>query len=232
MLGNGPLALFLDFDGTLVEIAPTPDAIEVPQALAARLHDLAARLEGRLGLISGRGIADIESHLGPLQIARAGSHGIDRRLPDGTPLGGQPLAFPRSVSDELQAFACANGFSLESKPHGAALHYRARPELEGQGLAFAQDLAGRHQLLLKRGKCVIELVHPGADKGGAVRAFMQDDMFAGSRPLFIGDDVTDEDGFAAVLEFGGTGILIGDREPTLAQYRLADPAQLYQWLGL
>lgn len=232
MRNDGPLTLFLDFDGTLVEIAPTPDTIEVPSNLAVRLHDLADRLDGRLALISGRALSDMEIYLGRLQIARAGSHGIDRRHADGSALDREPEIFPEDVRAELSRFTEASGFSLESKPHGAALHYRARPELEGKGLEFAEKIARAHHLQVKRGKCVIELVRPGADKGGAVRAFMADAMFAGTRPVFIGDDVTDEDGFAAVMEFGGTGILIGDREPSLAQYRLTGPAQLYDWLGL
>ena len=224
MRGDRPLALFLDFDGTLVDIAATPEAIQVPDDLSRRLHDLADRLDGRLALISGRSLDDVERYLPRLHIARAGSHGIDRRRADGGALDSEPQAFPAEVQARLSEFAAAAGFTLETKPHGGALHYRSRPELEDEGLQFAQKLAAAHALKVKRGKCVIELVRPGADKGGAVRAFMADPAFAGSLPVFIGDDVTDEDGFAAVGEFGGAGILIGDRTPTLAQYQLAEPA--------
>lgn len=229
---DGPLTLFLDFDGTLVNIAAKPDGIAVPGFLAEGLHRLATQLDGRLALISGRAISDIEIYLGPLSIARAGSHGIERLLPDGSPLDAKPELFPAEVLERLAAFARDTGFDLEQKPHGAALHYRANPALEDEGLAFAAKLAEAYGLVIKRGKCVIELVRPGADKGGAVRAFMKHPLFSGSRPLFIGDDVTDEDGFAAVEEFEGDGILVGDRSFTKARFGLQDPAHVLEWLGL
>ncbi len=229
---DGPISVFLDFDGTLVDIAPTPDSIRVPARIADRLAGLANELGGRLALISGRAISDIEGHTGTLAIARAGSHGADMRLPDGSHLAEAPAAIPADVRAELAGFARRHGFSLEEKPHGAALHYRSDPSLEDAGLAFAKEVSDRHGLEIKGGKCVIELVNPGAEKGAAVHAFMDHSLFAGSHPLFIGDDVTDEDGFAAVMAHGGTGILVGDRNPTLAQYRLADPAAVLNWLGI
>ncbi len=121
---------------------------------------------------------------------------------------------------------------MEGKPHGVALHYRANPSLEDHGLAFAEKLAETSGLAVKRGKCVIEFVQPGADKGAAVRAYMTHVAFMGAFPIFIGDDVTDEDGFAAVDEFGGVGILVGDRQTTLAQWHLEGPQQVHEWLGL
>lgn len=232
MRSDGPLSIFLDFDGTLVDIAPTPDSIHVPAGIAQALERLSLALDGRLALISGRAISDIEGHAGALSIARAGSHGADMQLPDGSPLADAPAKFPEVARAQMAKFATENGFSLEEKPHGAALHYRADPSLEEGGLAFAQTVAEAHGLAVKRGKCVLELVHPGADKGAAVRAFMEHSLFAGSRPVFIGDDVTDEDGFAAVIAYGGTGILVGDRNPTQAQYRLDNPAAVHDWLGL
>ncbi len=232
MRSGQPVSVFLDFDGTLVDIAATPDGIDVPTGLGDALRELADRLEGRLALVSGRSISNIEGFTGKLAIARAGSHGADMRLPDNTPLAAAPEPFPPEVLRELTIFASTHGFSLEEKPHGAALHYRANPDLEAQGLAYARQLADAHGLALKQGKCVVELVHPGAEKGAAVKAFMEHRAFAGSHPVFIGDDVTDEDGFAAVAEYGGTAILVGDRTPTQAQYSLANPAEVLSWLGL
>ena len=229
---NAPVALFLDFDGTLVGIAATPGGIYVPDGLGKALRDLAGRLGGRLALVSGRAITDLEAHIGPLGVARAGSHGIDRQHADGRALDSIPQALPQDARTELRTFAEARGFDLEDKPHGAALHYRSDPSLEQAGLDFANGLADRCGLELKRGKCVIELVRPGADKGGAVRAFMNQPAFAGSCPYFIGDDVTDEDGFIAVGEFGGAGILVGDRDNTQAHYRLPDPPAVLDWLSL
>lgn len=228
---NG-VALFLDFDGTLVEIAPRPDAIDVPKGLADALSRLAAQLDGRLALISGRAISDIERHTGPLALACGGSHGADLRDAQGQPLGEAPAAIAGDVLAALGEFAARHGFMIEEKPHGAALHYRSDPSLEDAGLAFATDLAATHGLDIKRGKCVIELVGQGANKGSAVAAFMDHPAFAGALPVFIGDDVTDEDGFRAARQQGGFGILVGDRSPTLAQYRLAHPAAVQQWLQL
>lgn len=228
---NGQVSLFLDFDGTLVDIAPRPDAIIVPETLVHDLSELHDQLEGRLALISGRAISNLETFLGTIAIPCAGSHGIDRRLADGNPLNSAPALFPEDVRVQLKEFATRKGFSLEDKPHGCALHYRAKPSLENEGLDFATKVAAKNGLVIKRGKCVIEMVHPGADKGGAVRAFMAHEVFSGSSPIFIGDDVTDEDGFAAVQSYGGTAILIGDREPTIAKFGLSDPAALYKWLG-
>jgi len=229
---QGPVALFLDFDGTLVEIAATPDGIAVPQTLGGALFDLSARLDGRLALVSGRAIPDLQHHLGPLRVARAGSHGIAREFGDGSALGAMAQALPDSAAEALRSFASKAGFMLEEKQHGAALHYRANPALEPDGLSFAEKIARMHGLEIKRGKCVIELVRPGASKSGAVRAFMEVPPFAGSRPVFIGDDITDEDGFAAAVELGGFGILVGDRSPTIARYQLADPDAVHAWLAL
>lgn len=227
-----PVALFLDFDGTLVDLAPTPDSISVGETLADDLATLSERLDHRLALVSGRAIPDLERHLGPLRVARAGSHGIARELADGSALGDLPVALPDDATQALRDFAAAAGFALEQKPHGAALHYRNDPTLEPAGLAFAQELAGLHQLEVKRGKSVIELVRPGVSKEGAVRAFMQVPPFAGAVPIFVGDDITDEDGFRAADDLGGFGILVGERSPTRARYQLPDTAAVHEWLGL
>ncbi|MXP24740.1 trehalose-phosphatase [Altererythrobacter indicus] len=229
---RGPIALFLDFDGTLVDLAPTPDSINIPSNLAQRLEALAATLDGRLALVSGRATDNLEQHLGPLKIARAGSHGISRFQADGHRLGAEPEGLPREVYDALGKYAQANGFDLETKAHGAALHYRSVPDREHDGLTFAKNIAEQHELRLKRGKFVFELVRPGADKGGAVNAFMVEEPFKGALPIFIGDDVTDEDGFNAVSRLGGFGILVGDRFSTEALHRLASPKEVIEWLDL
>lgn len=229
---QGPLALFLDFDGTLVGLAPAPDGIAVPDGLAARLEALSGQLRGALALISGRAIIDLEKHLGPLAVARAGSHGADRQAADGSAIGIAPAAFPPELTSALEALSRQSGFRLERKPHGAALHFRENPAAEAAVETIARELSAEHGFALKRGKCVVELVRPGADKGGAVRAFMAQAEFAGARPVFIGDDITDEDGFAACDDLGGFGILVGARMNTKAQFQLAEPASVHEWLGL
>ncbi|APE28971.1 trehalose-phosphatase [Aurantiacibacter gangjinensis] len=226
------LALFLDFDGTLVELAPTPDSIHVPPSLADSLHELSDRLDGRLALVSGRAIVDLESHLGSLKLAVSGSHGGDCRSAAGDNLGRVPEGLPPELLHKVRCFAGDHGFDLEDKPHGVALHYRANPSLEGRGLAFARQLAGENALDVKRGKCVIELVGKGANKGSALRAFMEADSFAGAMPVFVGDDLTDEDGMRAAKQHGGFGVLVGEREESVAEYGLATPAAVQHWLGL
>jgi len=232
LLAMGPVALFLDFDGTLVEIAATPDAIVVPPGMVARLCTLSERLSGCLALASGRAIDNLELHCGPLGVACAGSHGLARYSAGRQRLGEEPLPVSTEVFEALGQFAYDEGFRLETKTHGAALHYRSDPSLEERGLVFTGLLAKEHGLIVKRGKCVIELVPPGADKGTAVHAFMAEPPFAGARPVFVGDDLTDEDGFLAADELGGFGILVGRRTPTNARYGVADPAAVQQWLDL
>jgi len=227
-----PVALFLDFDGTLVDIAPSPDAIRVPPDLPARLEALARRMEGRLALVSGRSVADIERHLGPVRIALAGSHGLDRIGADGARIGPAPAPIPRAAMQAFEDFAARSGLEYEAKSHGAALHYRTAPALADAALAFAREIADENALQLKRGKCVVELAPQGADKAGAVHAFMGEGAFAGAMPVFVGDDITDEDGFLAARDLGGFGIIVGDRAGTLARYRLPSPTEVSQWLEL
>lgn len=226
------MALFIDFDGTLVDIAPTPAGIHVPDRLPKRLTRLSRRLGDRVALVSGRSLDDLFAHLGSPNLAAAGSHGADRRLRDGESLGDRPRGLPQSVRNLLVDLSREHGFSLEDKPHGMALHFRDRPELASRGDELLRPLAANHGIELKRGKAVFELVRPGAEKGGAVRAFMKIPPFVGARPVFVGDDVTDEDGFRAAQAMDGLAILVGDRRPTDATFSLADPAALHAWLGL
>lgn len=229
----GPVTLFLDFDGTLVEIAQTPDGISVSDNLVSGLEALSARLSGRLALVSGRSLEDLARHLGDgLRVAKAGSHGAARELADGSALGDLPHGLPQIVIEQLDQFAEQNDLRYEAKTHGGALHSRENPEKGEAALTFAKSLAEQHQLAIKTGKCVVELVHKGADKGSAVQAFMQESPFAGSSPIFLGDDVTDEDGFAASVELGGFGILIGHKRETRASFALASVSETHQWLGL
>jgi trehalose 6-phosphate phosphatase len=224
-------ALFLDFDGTLVELADSPGAIRVSEALRPLLERLSARLGGRLALVSGRAIGDLDKHLGRCGIAVSGSHGLELRFADGTEL---PLAAPvglASARRELAGFASADPRLLvEEKPASIALHYRRAPERAGEAEALAEDLAGRTGLALQPGKMVVELRPHGADKGDALRRLMREPPFAGARPLFMGDDLTDEHAFAAAAELGGGGILVGAPRRTAATWRLENVAAAAAWL--
>lgn len=230
LLRDGPVSLFLDFDGTLVPIAAAPGAIAVPAGIGSSLADLAERLGGRLAIVSGRAIADLERHCGPLANACAGSHGGEVRLAPGDPIRSIG-AVPAAVLHEVAAFAGNAGLIHEVKPLGATLHWRGRPEWEERAQQFLGDLADRFALTLKHGKCVAEIAVPGADKGAAVRTIMAAEPFTGTTPVFIGDDVTDEDGFAACTAMGGFGVAVGERPSRGARYHLADPAAVFAWIG-
>jgi trehalose 6-phosphate phosphatase len=225
-------ALFLDFDGTLVELAQTPDTIMVPEALGPLLQRLRDRLDGRLAIVSGRSIADLERHLPCPGVAIAGSHGLELRLANGFSL---PLSAPAGLDEiraEIETFASARaGLIVETKPLGVALHFRLAPAQEGPALAFMENLARRRGMLLQRGKMVAELRPAGADKGDALKTLMREPRFAGARPLFVGDDLTDEHGFEAAAELGGSGILVGPRRQSAARYRLPSVQAVAEWLA-
>jgi trehalose 6-phosphate phosphatase len=225
-------ALFLDFDGTLVDLAETPDSIMVSPALEPMLRRLQRRLGGRLAIVSGRSLADLESHLPGAGIAFSGSHGLELRLPGGSAL---PLSVPAGLDDardKVRDFAAGSGGLLvEEKPAGIALHYRRAPALGPRVEGFMARLARRHGFAMQKGKMVVELIPLGATKGDALRAFMTEPDFAGARPVFVGDDLTDEHGFTAAVALGGEGVLVGADRPTAARYGLASVAAVADWLG-
>ena len=232
LAAEGDVALFLDFDGTLVELADSPDEIVVPPDLLRRIEALAKRVDGRLALVSGRAIVDIERHLGPVALCCAGSHGADVRAAGGQRLGDAAKVLPDGIARQVEDFAHANDLRYEEKSHGAALHSRGRPDQVEMAAAFLDDLAKGSELTVSHGKLVAEILHAGTDKGTAVKVFLQSAPFAGARPIFIGDDVTDEDGFAAVREAGGLAITVGERDSATADYGLADVAAVHHWLNL
>ena len=232
LLAQGPHSLFLDFDGTLVCIAPTPGEINVPADLQQRLYRLQERLGGRLALVSGRALDDLGSHIGEVDIARAGSHGASRFMADGQRLGEAPHGLPEEAVVSLRDFADQHGLLYETKTHGGALHFRTRTDKQSEVMTFAREIAGRHALDVTTGKGVCELVRPGANKGAALAAFMAIEPFKGSTPVFVGDDVTDEDGMAGAIEFSGFGIAVGERTSEAARYHLEDVDAVHAWLEL
>lgn len=219
-------ALFLDFDGTMVDIAPQPQAVHVPEPLIAVLRELDDYLKGAVAVISGRPIAQIDAFLQPLKLPVAGVHGAERRGADGRVhlLDTHPLDHVQQVAWTLAEQH--PGLLLESKRGSLALHYRQRPELEELCLRTMQDAVDESPgLTLLRGKMVVEAKPGGASKGHAIEAFMAEAPFTGRAPIFIGDDRTDEVGFATVQRLGGMGIKVGAGSTTAWQ-RLSDPATL------
>lgn len=224
-------ALFLDFDGTLVELAETPDAVRVSPALGPLLERLRRRLGGRLAIVSGRALGDLERHVPLAGIAFSGSHGLELQWPDGTRL---PLSAPLGLDDAREAVtrfaAAAPGLLVEGKPAGIALHYRLAPQEGPRAGIFMAALAKRHGWEVQHGAMVVELRPRGATKGVAIKAFMRATDFADARPVFVGDDLTDEHGFAAAAALGGAGVLVGTGRETAARYRLGSVAAVADWL--
>ncbi len=216
-------ALFLDFDGTLVDIAGHPEAVVVPRGLVDTLARLRACLGGAVAVVSGRPIAQIDRFLSPLALAVAGGHGAERRRADGSLACLEPPPLGMAL-ETAQALARAYpGLLVESKRASVALHYRNGPQLEAVCVAAMQDAVDHCPgLALLKGKMVIEAKPREASKGRAIEAFLDEPPFAGRLPVFIGDDVTDEPGFAAVQRLGGLGVKVGEGV-SMATHRLADP---------
>ncbi len=219
-------ALFLDFDGTLVELAEHPEAIIVPEGLVRTLARMQALLGGAVAVISGRPIAQIDRFLHPLVLGVAGVHGAERRRADGSLacLDTPPLG--RAQEAALALCGAHEALLVEVKRGSVALHYRQAPQLEAMCLAAMQDAVEHCQgLTLLRGKMVVEAKASQASKGRAIEAFLAEPPFAGRTPVFIGDDVTDEAGFAAVQRLGGLGVKVGEG-PSAASHRLDSPAMM------
>jgi trehalose 6-phosphate phosphatase len=224
-------SLFLDFDGTLVDIAPHPDAIEVTHELRELLGLLHDRLGGRVAVLSGRPASDLEQLLDPVPLAIGGHHGLETRAGGAVLRSAERPAVLDSIVEELRQLEESHpGVLVEDKPLGVALHYRRAPQAEQACRAAMDDAARRSGLELQPGKMVIELKLRGADKGKALRELMGRPPFAGTRPLFLGDDLTDEPGFEAAQALGGAGIVIGERQPTAARYRLPSVREVLGWL--
>lgn len=225
-------ALFADLDGTLAPIEARPDQVRPTAERSALLARLRQSLRGRLAVLSGRGLGDLDHLLGREVKAVAAIHGLIRRGPDGQVHEVAPHPDLPEALHALEDFASAHaGLLVESKSHAVCLHYRAAPELEAEVRAFVLPLADRLGLVLQPGRKVAELRTPGPDKGEALAAFMAEPPFAGAVPVFIGDDATDEHAFAAAGRLGGYGVIVGDRRPTLARYGLANVEDAFTWLG-
>jgi trehalose 6-phosphate phosphatase len=220
-------ALLLDFDGTLVDIAPAPSLVVVPAALGAALATLVRRLAGAVAVVSGRPVAEIDGFLAPLLLPVAGEHGAALRLPpETTPRrpAGLP-AVPDAWRRAAEAWAAAMpGVLVEEKHSGLVLHYRRAPEA-GQPLreALATLVGASDAFEVMEASAAWEVRPRGIDKGKAVRALMTEPGFAGRRPIFIGDDVTDEDGMAAARALGGVGLRVQDA--------FGDAAGVRAWLA-
>lgn len=230
----GGWALFLDIDGTLLDHVGHPGAVRVDHDLHELLANLHARLAGAVALVSGRALDDVLRLFAPLRLPAAGQHGVERLDASGRIHGHHPAGDAlRAAARHIAAWSGDHpGLVFEDKGASLALHYRGAPRLgdEVRRLvgALAADLGGAFEL--QEGKMVLEIKPAGRHKGSAVEEFMREPPFAGRNPVFIGDDLTDEHGFAVVNRLGGLSVKVGPG-PTVAQQRLADAAAVRHALG-
>ncbi|GAB4362258.1 MAG: trehalose-phosphatase [Oricola sp.] len=225
-------ALFLDFDGVLADIVNDPARVSVEAEVIAALGDLSRASGDAVAIISGREIEQLDAFLSPLRLPAAGIHGLERRNGDGRverqDFDADSLA---RIRDAVAEFAGARaGLVAEFKRGSVALHYRNRPETEGECLRLADDLESRIKGLKNvRGKMVVEMTLAHRSKADAINDFMREEPFCGRTPFYFGDDITDEDGFRAVNALGGVSVKIG-AGPTVATRRLASPVAFRAWL--
>jgi trehalose 6-phosphate phosphatase len=225
--------LLFDVDGTLIDIGPSPFEVDVPDALRAALARLLDLTDGALALVSGRPIPDLDTLFAPLKLPAIGGHGAETRLHrDETP---QRIAdLPASLRDYLvSAVAPDPRLAYEDKGYSVALHYRKAPEHEAHLRAHVDKglaIYVREKIEVLPGKAMLEVKRPGINKGAAVRALMTKAPFAGRKPVFVGDDVTDESVFAVMPELGGESFSVS-RAFDGVPYMFAEPADVRRALA-
>jgi len=232
-LPHDPWCLFLDVDGTLLELADSPGGVAVDPHLLPLLEQLRNAAGGALALVSGRTIGNLDELLGSSGLPAAGLHGCERRDATGAmhvaPIAREQLADVRAGLQRLAARH--SGLLLEDKGAGLALHFLKARELEHELRAEVALLAAPlvPKFALLDGHAVLEVKPAAHTKDSAVSAFMEEQPFRGRQPIFIGDDQTDYGGFAAVRRFGGMAIAVGPR--VQSEWWLPGPAAVRQWLG-
>ncbi len=227
-------SLFLDVDGTLLDIAPAPELVIVPAELLATLSRLSALLGGALALVSGRPIAQLDRLFAPLRLPAAGEHGAEIRLAADQAIvaGPPPSALAQLVAQLTAATTAIPGVRIERKRAGVVVHYRQAPEQAAllRGLVDAAVADHVADVQVMPGKMVLEIKERVYSKGQAVIALMQRAPFAGRSPLFLGDDASDRDGFAAARRFGGCGVAVGFDHADAADWFFASPTAVRAWL--
>jgi trehalose 6-phosphate phosphatase len=225
-------AFFLDFDGTLAELAETPEAAVLESSARQALETLYQTANGAVAIVTGREIDSIDTLISPLRLPVAGVHGFERRNGAGALSAHLPQDnAARSLEAILGPFTAHNaGLRLEMKRGALALHYRLRPDLEQLCLSLVEDAASAQpNTVITRGKMVIETRFHTATKGTAINDFLQELPFRGRVPFFAGDDVTDEDAFAVVNVLGGVSVKVGPGK-TAARFRASSVASFLTWL--
>jgi trehalose 6-phosphate phosphatase len=229
-----PLALFLDVDGTLLEIAATPDRVRVPASLRNTLQISFEREHGALALLSGRSLDELDELFSPCIFPASGKHGLEVRLPSGKVIRPE---MDSSVLDRARRWLGVlqkdnRGLLLEDKGVALAMHYRLAPKLASEVEVVMNEMVAElgDEFVVRPGKCVSELMPRGFDERSAIQMLMREREFAGRTPVFVGDDPTDEVGFQAVNEMGGHSIRVGNLEETAARYRFSSVSTVVAWL--
>jgi len=224
-------ALFLDIDGTLLDIAPSADEVVVPSGLVADLKALYDRLGGCMAFVSGRPIASVDALFAPLHLPAAGVHGAESRLlPDHAIHFADtlPELFRQTI---MHKFLNWDGVTIEDKGQGIALHYRQKLDLATEIAMALEEIVENEDLELKtiKGRAVFEVTMAGINKGTAVEAFMKVEPFKGRRPLFVGDDTTDLVGIQACQRLGGEGARVGHGHGE-EDVVFASPVEVRAWI--
>ncbi|MBB4953006.1 trehalose 6-phosphate phosphatase [Agrobacterium vitis] len=236
-IGSRPekYALFFDIDGTLIDLAATPDAIFIPDDLAGHLAALSRHLNGAVALVTGRALAYADQLFAPHYFPIAGLHGTERRLLDGNIIRAEPTDTFLSIKQDIKALEhnCP-GVLVEDKGGAIAAHFRQAPDTADAVQQAMQDAMAKAGpgYELQKGKMVLEIRPNSADKGRAVAAYMAEPPFAGRIPIAFGDDVTDEAMFAQVNALGGTSVRIGKpTDPTEATASLSQPQAVREMIA-
>jgi trehalose 6-phosphate phosphatase len=233
-LGDAPLALFLDVDGTLLDLAARPEDVVTPAGLVSTLAGAERKLAGALALISGRSIEDIDGLFAPLRLRVSGVHGAEIRFdPDASTAPTAAADLPQSLLDALRrAVEPFPGVFVENKRFSFTVHYRLAPSAERPLRNIVKELVDSIPIAVDTmdAHCAIEIKSPCFDKGGAIATFLSTSTFRGRTPIFIGDDTTDESGFALVSARGGFAYSVGRPRPG-AIGAFSGPEAVRGWLA-
>ncbi|MFT4249211.1 MAG: trehalose-phosphatase [Pseudomonas sp.] len=229
-------ALFLDVDGTLIAFSERPDQVHLLPAVREAIGAISDRLRGAVALVSGRPLAQLDALFAPLRLPAAGLHGHqlrgDAQAREALPAEPDTSAFLHDLHRRAAHMARANpGVLVEDKGASLALHWRSAPQAGASVLDFARaQIPGLPGYRLQPGDHVVEFVPEGSDKGRAVEQLLRQSNFIGRQPVFVGDDLTDEFGFAAANRLGGWSVLVGRRAGTQARYALPGIDAVHAWL--
>jgi trehalose 6-phosphate phosphatase len=226
-------AVLLDVDGTILDLAPTPLEVVVPPDLTVVLERLSKRTGGALAFVSGRPLAELDLFFAPLKLPSIAGHGAELRLGDGYIARANTFLDPQLVKELAGIAEEEPGVLFENKKYSVALHYRQAPHLGHEIRDAVSAVCARFAstaIEILPGKSVVEVKQPSFNKGTAVRELMQHAPFKGRRPIFIGDDVTDEAAFAVMPEFGGVGFSVG-REVEGIAGTFETPSDVRRWIA-